>query len=112
MAGLEWDLAFTTFGWVPLHARHVVEAEEFTDFADRPRRLQLFLTHYGWSGDREAFLHTVRARVLASAHAIERTAAGGDPAYQHMHQAGVADSLRSAAAQLAQDTASLAGTSR
>lgn len=26
----EWDLAFTAFAWVPLHARHVVAAEGFT----------------------------------------------------------------------------------
>jgi len=32
----EWDLAFTAFAWVPLHARHVVAAEGFTSFADRP----------------------------------------------------------------------------
>lgn len=37
------DLAFTAFGWVPLHARHVVAAEGFTAFADRERRLRLFL---------------------------------------------------------------------
>jgi hypothetical protein len=34
----EWDLAFTAFAWVPLHARHVVTAEGFTAFADRPGR--------------------------------------------------------------------------
>lgn len=109
---LEWDLAFTVFAWVPLHARHVVEDEGFTDFAERPRRLQLFLDHYGWSGDTEAFLQAVQARVLASADGIERTAIRGDPAYQHMLEAGVADSVRTAAAQLAQDAADLAGTSR
>ena len=39
----EWDLAFTAFAWVPLHARHVVAAKGFTAFEDRPRRLRLFL---------------------------------------------------------------------
>ncbi|HEY9472303.1 MAG TPA: phosphotransferase [Mycobacteriales bacterium] len=43
----EWDLAFTAFAWVPLHARHVVAAEGFTASADRPRRLRLFLDAYG-----------------------------------------------------------------
>lgn len=109
---LEWDLAFTAFAWVPLHARHVVEAEGFTNFGDRPRRLRLFLTHYGWAGDLEAFLQTVQTRVLASADGIERTADHGDPAYQRMLAAGVADSLRTAAAQLAHDTADVVGTSR
>jgi hypothetical protein len=32
----EWDLAFTAFAWVPLHARHVVSAGGFTAFAGRP----------------------------------------------------------------------------
>jgi hypothetical protein len=35
-AGLEWDLALAAFSWVPLHARHFVAAEGFTDFAARP----------------------------------------------------------------------------
>lgn len=108
----EWDLAFTAFAWVPLHARHVVEAEGFTAFAERPRRLRLFLDHYGWSGDLTAFLETVEARVLASADGIERTANLGDPAYQQMLLAGVAESLRTAAAELAHDTSHLAGTYR
>ncbi|GLY24098.1 phosphotransferase [Micromonospora sp. NBRC 101691] len=30
-----WDVAFTAFAWVPLHARHVAAAEGFTAFADR-----------------------------------------------------------------------------
>lgn len=109
---LEWDLAFTAFAWIPLHARHVVEAEGFTDFDDRPRRLRLFLTAYGWAGDLDGFLRTMRERVLASADGIERTARGGDPAYQHMLEVGVAESLRTAAAELEQDTASLVAPSR
>ncbi|MEN3358765.1 MAG: hypothetical protein V7637_2747 [Mycobacteriales bacterium] len=32
----DWDLAYAVFSWVPLHARHVVAAEGFTDFAARP----------------------------------------------------------------------------
>jgi aminoglycoside phosphotransferase (APT) family kinase protein len=42
-----WDLAFAAFSWVPLHARHVVAAEGFTDFAARPGRLHRFLRTYG-----------------------------------------------------------------
>ncbi|MBA3528043.1 MAG: aminoglycoside phosphotransferase family protein, partial [Propionibacteriaceae bacterium] len=57
-------------------------------------------------------LRTVQARVLASADGIERTAGLGDLAYQHMIEAGVADSLRTAAAQIDHDTASLTRTSR
>lgn len=57
---VEWDLAFTAFAWVPLHARHVVEAEGFTDFGDRPRRLRLFLTEYGWADGLERSLRPCR----------------------------------------------------
>ena len=104
---LEWDLAFTAFAWVPLHARHVVRAEGFTDFGDRSRRLRLFLAKYGWSGHLEAFLEIVQARVLASAVGIEHNARRGDPVYQHILEAGVADSLRIAAAEVAQDALGL-----
>jgi Ser/Thr protein kinase RdoA (MazF antagonist) len=40
---LESDVLWMAFSWVPLHAREVVEAEGFTDFGDRRRRLELFL---------------------------------------------------------------------
>ncbi len=97
---LEWDLAFTAFAWVPLHARHVVESEGFAAFDQRPRRLQLFLQRYGWQGDIADFLRTVQARVLYSAEVIERTAVQGDPAYQQMLLAGVARSRRKAVSEL------------
>ena len=98
----------TAFAWVPLHARHVVEAEGFAAFEERPRCLHLFLQRYGWKGDTSAFLRTVQVRVLVSAEGIERTASRGDLAYQQMLRAGVATSLRTAATQLARDTPDLA----
>ncbi len=106
-AEVEWDLAFTLFAWVPLHARHVVRAEGFTDFENRARRLRLFLDAYGWDGDPAALLNTMRARVLSSADGIEETARRGDPAYQQMVEQGVASSLRTAAAELTRDAAGL-----
>lgn len=107
----EWDLAFTAFAWVPLHARHVVTAEGFTAFADRPRRLQLFLDTYGWDGPVDRFIDTVRRRVSASAVGIRRTAAAGDPAYQRMIEQGVDAALETAADELA-DFADQDGPSR
>jgi hypothetical protein len=97
----EWDLAFTAFSWVPLHARHVVRAEGFTDFADRPRRLRLFLHAYGWDGPVSQFIDIVRERVTASAQGIRRTAAAGDPAYQQMIQHGIDVALETAVEELA-----------
>ena len=68
-----WDLAFAAFSWVPLHARHVVAAEGFTDFAARPRRLRRFLRTYGWRASETEFLEVVRARVRAHADASPRS---------------------------------------
>jgi thiamine kinase-like enzyme len=97
----EWDLAFAAFGWVPLHARHVVAAEGFTDFADRPRRLRLFLDTYGWDGPVGEFVATVRRRVSASAEGIRRAAADGDPTFARMIEHGVDAALRTAVDELA-----------
>ncbi|WP_205826253.1 phosphotransferase [Microbispora catharanthi] len=96
----EWDLAFTAFSWVPLHARHVVAAEGFTAFAERPRRLRLFLDAYGWDGPAGRFVETVRQRVGASADGIRRLAAAGDPAYRKMVGNGVDRSLDTAVEEL------------
>ncbi|MFB9626186.1 phosphotransferase [Nonomuraea helvata] len=97
----EWDLAFTAFAWVPLHARDVVTAEGFTAFADRPRRLRLFLDTYGWSGPVGQFIDIVRQRVSASAEGIRRVAAAGDPVYQNMMKHGVDAALETAVNELA-----------
>jgi aminoglycoside phosphotransferase (APT) family kinase protein len=97
---VEWDLAFTAFAWVPLHARRVVEREGFFAFEDRPRRLKLFLDTYGWDGSVSAFIATVQARVTASADGIQRTAAAGDPAYKLMIEVGVDNELRCAVTEL------------
>jgi hypothetical protein len=97
-----WDLAFTAFGWVPLHARHVVAAEGFTAFGDRPRRLRLFLDAYGWDGPVNEFVETVRERVSASAAGIRRMAAAGDPAYRTMIADGVDTDLETAVRELAE----------
>jgi aminoglycoside phosphotransferase (APT) family kinase protein len=96
----EWDLAFTALAWVPLHARRVVNGEGFTAFADRPRRLCLFLDTYAWDGPIAEFVSTIQARVTASAEGIQRTAATGDPAYQRMLDTGVDASLRAAVREL------------
>ncbi|MEV6342939.1 phosphotransferase [Actinoplanes sp. NPDC051851] len=96
----EWDLAFTAFSWVPLHARHVVEAEGFTAFEDRPRRLRIFLDAYGWEGDLGAFVETVRRRVLASVDGIRRAAAAGEPAYRRLIALGADRNLATAVAEL------------
>ena len=97
----EWDMAFTAFGWVPLHARHVVAEEGFAAFADRPRRLRLFLETYRWDGRLDDFVAIVRERVSASVEGIRRNAAAGDPAYQRMIERGNDADLATAVAERA-----------
>lgn len=99
-ASPEWDLAYTAFAWVPLHARSVVTREGFTAFEDRARRLELFLTAYGYAGSRIGFVRTVQDRVTAAADAIVSTASRGDPTYRAMLTNGVERDLREAVREL------------
>jgi hypothetical protein len=98
----EWDLAFTAFSWVPLHARHVVAAEGFTDFTARPQRLHRFLDVYGWSASQTAFIKVVQARARAHADGIRRLAAEGEPLFDKLLQQGVAADLDRAIVELAE----------
>ena len=79
-----------------MHARHVVAAEGFTAFADRPRRLRLFLDAYGWDGSADDFIPIVRDQVTLTIARLRRTAAAGDPAYSRMIERGVDTALESA----------------
>jgi aminoglycoside phosphotransferase (APT) family kinase protein len=96
----EWDLAYTAFSWVPLHARHVVALEGFNDFAARSQRLRRFLDVYGWSGDIEAFVAVMRARTRAHADGIRRLARAGDPLFVQLVEQGAADDLDRAVVEL------------
>ena len=96
----EWDLAFVAFSWVPLHARAVVAAEGFSDFASRPARLRRLLHRYGWEGDSGEFVGVVQARARASADGIRRLARDGDPLFARLLAEGVATSLDTAAIEL------------
>ncbi len=73
------------FAGAPLHARHV------------PR---LLFDTYGWSGEAGQFVGIARQRVRASAEAIGRTAATGDPACRSMPDHGVDAALETAASEL------------
>ncbi len=97
----EWDLAYTAFSWVPLHARSVVAAEGFTDFAARPRRLRQFLAEYGWTGDVAAFPELVASRLRASADGIRRLANAGETPFVLLLGRGAVDDIDHAIAELA-----------
>lgn len=102
MAGpvpVAWDVAFTAFSWVPLHARHVVAEEGFAEFEDRPRRLQLFLAEYRWTGPTPDFLDVVAARIRASVTGLRELAAR-DPVFARLVAQGGADDLETALAEL------------
>jgi hypothetical protein len=94
-----WDTAFAAFSWVPLHARHIVAQEGFTDFEARPRRLQLFLAEYGWAGSHTAFLDVVAARIQAHITGLH-TLAARDPLFARIVSQGGTDDLQTALAQL------------
>lgn len=100
-ATAEWDLALTGFAWVPLHVQSVVAAEGFTDFAARPRRLDLFLRTYGWPGTTEEFLEVVQARMTAHATGIRDRAAVGDELSGRLLAQGVPGAIDQALADLA-----------
>lgn len=95
-----WDLPFTAFSWVPLHARQVVAREGFTNFGSRPAGLRLFLAEYGWTGTTSDFLDAVRARIRAHAAGVRTLAATGDPLFTRLVAHGVADDLDTALAEL------------
>jgi Phosphotransferase enzyme family len=96
----EWDVAFAAFSWVPLHARHVVAREGFSGFGDRPRRLEMFLSEYGWTGSVPAFLEAVAARIHAHVASL-RDLAARDPVFTRIVAHGGADDLETALAELA-----------
>lgn len=92
----EWDLAFTAFAWVPLHARRVVSAEGFIDFGDRRRRLELFLGTYGWQGEVSDLLVVLDRRLQAHCDGIRELAANGDELFQRLVDAGAVEDLMKA----------------
>ena len=95
-----WDLVFAAFSWVPLHARHVVAREGFTDFGSRPAWLRMFLAEYDWAGTTGELLNVVRARICAHAASVPGLAATGDPLFTRLDAQGVADDLDTAVAEL------------
>ena len=95
-----WDVAYAAFSWVPLHARHVVAREGFTDFGSRPARLRVLLAEYGWTGATGEFLGIVRARICAHAAGVRSLAASGDPLFTRLAALGVANDLDTALAEL------------
>jgi len=100
-AAAEWDLAFTAFSWVPLHARHVVRREGFTAFADRRRRLDVFLDAYGWAGQVTDLLIVLDSRLEAHIDGLFRLARDGDPLFQQLVEQGAASDMQIAREELA-----------
>ena len=100
-----WDLAFVVFSWVPLHARDIVAAEGFTQFAERPRRLRLLLDAYGYAGPVTAVLEMVRQRIQDHARSLRELAAAGDPLFARLMRNGVIDGLDRAMTELAENAA-------
>ena len=98
-----WDLAFVVFSWVPLHARKVVEAEGFSDFAARPRRLRKLLDAYGYTGSVAHVLDAVIARITAHMQDVRDLAEAGSPLFARLVTSGVIGALDQAMLELAKD---------
>ena len=94
------DLAWTAFSWVPLHAEHVVRAEGFTAFPRRRERLTAFLRSYGAPTTAEEVLSRVGDLLEAQIDLMAQRAAEGDETYRRMIDAGRADDLATARAEL------------
>jgi hypothetical protein len=90
-----WDVAFAAFSWVPLHARHVVAREGFTDFEGRPRRLHLFLAEYGWTNSMPALLEVVAARIQAHVTSLRGCGLARSVSRGMLRHHGIYDVLRS-----------------
>jgi len=84
---------------VPLHARHVVAAEGFTDFAARPGRLRRFLREYGRTSPDAEFLEVVRARPSPRRRSPQQRRCRNEVFRRPLSQ-GVADDLDRALAEL------------
>ena len=102
-----WDLAFTAFSWVPLHAREVVRAEGFDDFAARPARLRLLLDAYGWAGSVPEVLDAVLARLAAHADDARALAEGGDVLFRRLVEDGALRGIAQAVRELEESRAEL-----
>ncbi len=98
-----WDLAFVVFSWVPLHARQVVVAEGFTDFAARPRRMRKLLDAYGYTGSVGQVLDAVSARIAAHIQDVRDLADAGNPLFARLVDSGILDALDQAMLELAED---------
>ncbi len=97
----EADLAWVAFSWVPLHARSVVVAEGFTDFARRRERLEAFLLAYGWQGSTSDVIELVAEKLQTHIRVLRETASAGDRTYQRMIELGSDRDLESALGELA-----------
>jgi aminoglycoside phosphotransferase (APT) family kinase protein len=89
----EDDLAWTAFSWVPLHARHVVAAEGFTDFGRRRARLSAFLDSYGSLLTLDEVIARLAVLIDDQIRLMRQRASAGDATYQRMLEHGRAHAL-------------------
>lgn len=98
-----WDLAFTAFSWVPLHARDVAIGDGFSQFDERPARLRLLLDAYRYTGTVDDLLDVIVSRVEDHSRGVQEFAAAGDPFFARLIDHGVIEALDRALGQLEQD---------
>jgi hypothetical protein len=96
----EDDLAWTGFSWVPLHARHVVAAEGFTDFGRRRARLSAFLDSYGSLLTPDEVIARAAVLIDDQIRLMRQRVSAGDATYQRMLEHGRAHALEIAGGEL------------
>ncbi|WP_043618942.1 phosphotransferase [Nonomuraea candida] len=89
----ESDVAWMAHAWVPLYARHVAALEGLRDFDSRAARLRLFLDVYGYTGDPQAVVREIQARMRVRVAQIRRYGVSGDGLYAKLLRRGVADDV-------------------
>jgi hypothetical protein len=85
---------------VPLHARHVVAAEGFTDFGRRRARLGALLNSYGTLLTPDEVIARIRVLIDDQTRLMRQRAYGGDATYQRMLEHGRAHDLEIAGREL------------
>jgi hypothetical protein len=120
VAFVDWDMAtpeapihdvvHAAWQFIPLATDEACARQGWTRPPERGRRLRVLLDAYGLpDGERRGFAARVADRMDVTASGIERLAAAGERAFQHLVERGVPDGVRRDRAWVEAHTAELDG---
>jgi aminoglycoside phosphotransferase (APT) family kinase protein len=90
-----WDIAHVAWQFVPLTNDTGRAGHGYSSPPDRARRLRTLCDAYGLAErDRPGFARLVARRIAVTASGIERLAAAGNPAYEHLVAAEIPTLVR------------------